>query len=88
LGGDPVICGDCERDQHSTTATGSLSFWSGLTVGEKIVFPILSVAFVGLLAAVALSAANGGDPEAPILLPILLLLYWTYRRGKSNAGSD
>lgn len=91
LGGEPVICASCGQGASSTTTTESHSggsFWSGLSLGEKIVFPLLSVAIVGLLAVVILIEGTGGEASAPILLPMIILLYWTYRRGKKNSTDD
>ncbi|WP_224338219.1 hypothetical protein [Haloprofundus halobius] len=91
LGGDPVVCTDCDQGISSSTTAGSssgTSFWSGLTIGEKIVFPILLIAFVGILGIAAFAEMNGGSVETPLLLPILILLYWTYRRGKKNRSSN
>lgn len=87
LGGEPVVCTTCEQGTASTPTPepqSGGSFWSGLSIGEKIVFPILSVAIVGLIAVMLLVESNGGEASAPILLPMVLLLYWTYRRGKKN----
>lgn len=91
LGGEPVTCTSCAQGAPSTTTTKSRSggsFWSGLSIGEKIIFPILLVAIVGLLAVVILVEGSGGDASAPILLPMLILLYWTYRRGKKNSTAE
>jgi len=90
LGGDPIICTDCDKGSSSTTSTGSSgsSFWSGLSIGEKIVFPILLVAFIGILSIAIFANMNGGNVETPLLLPILILLYWTYRRGKKNSADE
>lgn len=91
LGGEPVVCATCGQDASSPTTTESRSgesFWSGLSIGEKIIFPILLVAIVGLLAVVVLIEGSGGEASAPILLPMLILLYWTYRRGKKNRTDE
>jgi len=91
LGGDPVVCTDCDQAGSTSTSTESSSsgsFWSGLSIGEKIVFPILLIAFVGLLGLAIMAKMYGGNVETPLLLPLLLLLYWTYRRGKKNSSSS
>lgn len=91
LGGEPVICTNCEQDASTTTTAEShsrSSFWSGLSIGEKIVFPILLVGVVGLLSMLVLAEINGGEASAPILLPMTILLYWTYRRGKKNSTDN
>jgi len=88
LGGDPVVCTDCQPSQSDSSSSSSGStFWSGLSTGEKIVFPILLVAFLGVGGLAAYTAINGGDPEGTGLLGISILLYWTYRRGKKNSTS-
>lgn len=89
LGGDPVVCKGCEdvsQTTSTTTRSSGSSFWSGLSIGEKIVFPLLVVAFVGILGVAAYAEMNGGNVDTPLLLPILVLLYWTYRRGKKNSS--
>lgn len=53
LGGDPLICTTCDNQkpnqQHSF---GWFDwFWPGLTIGEKIVLPIATLALVGALLA-------------------------------------
>lgn len=91
IGGDPVICTDCEKETSAATASESPTsgtFWSGLSIGEKIVFPILLVAFIGLLGISALAGMSDINVDAPLLLPLLLLLYWTYRRGKKNSSTS
>lgn len=91
LGGDPVVCTDCDGAAARTPTNDSLSngsFWTGLSFGEKVAFPVLLVAFVGILGTAAYAEMNGGNVDAPILLPILILLYWTYRRGKKNSSGS
>lgn len=84
LGGDPVACTDCAQ-QSRAGSSERRSFWAGLTVGEKIVFPILLIAFLGLGGLALYVETNGGETSVPLLSGILILLYWTYRRGKKNA---
>lgn len=91
VGGDPVVCTQCgqieqsKRSSPSDTRKSNNSFWNGLTIGEKIVFPILILIFVGLMAFLALAEIRGYDVSAGILPPsLLILIYWTYRRGKKN----
>jgi len=92
LGGDPIVCTDCDQGANATATTAEsssgTSFWSGLSIGEKIVFPILLIAFIGTLGLAAFAEVNGGSVETPLLLPILILLYWTYRRGKKNSANN
>jgi len=84
LGGDPVVCTGCQSTDESSSTMASRTFWAGLSTGEKIVFPILLVVLVVALGLVANSAMNGGDPSGAGLTGVLILLYWTYRRGRKN----
>lgn len=88
LGGDPIVCVDCDDvtpEPSNEKGTGSSSFWSGLTIGEKIVFPVLLAAFVGLGSLAMFAEMNGGEVSTPLLGGLFFLLYWTYRRGKKNS---
>jgi len=54
-------------------------------VGEKVLFPILLVIFLGGGSLALLAEMNGVDTSAPGLAFVLILLLWTYRRGKKNS---
>jgi hypothetical protein len=107
LGGDPVVCTDCDSGQpggsqtppstsetstqQSSTSTPPTTqtssdgtFWSGLTIGEKIVFPVLLAAFLGMVGLALLANANGGEFSSPAIGGVGFLLFWLYRRGKKN----
>ncbi|ACV47966.1 MULTISPECIES: hypothetical protein [Halomicrobium] len=107
LGGNPVVCTDCDGGQpavstsqtstsgapstrssasgtSSTQTSTSGTFWSGLSIGEKIVFPILLAGFVGMVALALLANANGGEFASPAIGGVGFLLFWLYRRGKKN----
>ncbi|MDS0283487.1 hypothetical protein [Haloarcula onubensis] len=97
LGGGPVICTDCDQQpsaspaaqgqqNRSSSARSSSggSFWTGLSIGEKIVFPLLLAALLGM-GWLALSAElNGGEFSGPIA-GVTVLLVWLHRRGKKNS---
>lgn len=106
LGGDPVVCTDCDGGQSgaastgpstsgtaptrsstsgtSSTQTSSGRFWSGLSIGEKIVLPILLAAFLGMVGLALLANANGGEFSSPAIGGVGFLLFWLYRRGRKN----
>jgi hypothetical protein len=76
LGGNPVVCTDCSASESQGTW-----FWHGLTIGEKIVFPIAA----GLLAFNVLLAVNGAS-DSFLALPALVFTGWIYRRGRRNVN--
>ncbi len=92
LGGDPVICTDCgqSRPSHRENAPPAArpaakpSFWHGLTIGEKILFPI--VVLVGIASVFALvwypevTARNVGS----LIAGCVILMFWLLARGEKN----
>lgn len=94
LGGDPVICQQCAQAEKQASSNDEVSsnggwlqgtFWGGLTIGEKIVFPLLILVLVGILGALAMAEMGGQDADAGIIpAGLLVLIYWTYRRGNKN----
>jgi hypothetical protein len=82
IGGEPVHCKDCGVPEQKQT-----TFWDGLSIGEKIVFPLL-ILFTAAVAIVgSLYVLRGGSPEpvAKIGVPALGLTLWTYSRGIENS---
>ncbi|WP_324663925.1 hypothetical protein [Haloarcula sediminis] len=96
LGGDPVICTDCDQQPSAPSAAQAQqsrpssaqsssggSFWTGLSIGEKIVFPVLFVALVGM-AYLELFANLNGDAFTTPIAGVTVLLVWLYRRGRKH----
>jgi len=95
LGGDPIICTDCgqqsssssssprQQSQSSAQSSSTGSFWSGLSFGEKVVFPLLFVALLGMSWLALVANLNGGEFSGPIA-GVTFLLIWLHRRGKKN----
>jgi hypothetical protein len=74
FGGNPVFCTDC-----GATESQDSWFWDGLSIGEKIVFPVgvlLLLLNVWLL-------MNGASDDV-LALPALVITGWIYIRGKRN----
>lgn len=82
LGGDPVICTDCEPSQTTSSSRSGVTFWSGLSSGEKILFLVVLIALLGRGSYIALTSMNGGATEGGGLLGLTLILYWISRRGR------
>jgi hypothetical protein len=80
----PTGSGAAPPETTQSTPSGSSSFWDGLTRGEKVVFPILLLLFLGYGSIAVLGAQNGADIDGTPLAGLLILLVWTYRRGKKN----
>lgn len=76
LGGDPVVCISCAKEN---TTDRSKSFWNGLSIGEKIVFPIC-LAILGFNILLMATGAESGF----LTLSALLIAVWIYQRGKRN----
>ncbi|WP_380679166.1 DnaJ domain-containing protein [Salinigranum sp. GCM10025319] len=74
LGGNPVFCTNC-----GATESRSSWFWDGLSIGEKIVFPIA----VCLLLFNLWLLMNGASDDI-LAFPALVVTGWVYLRGKRN----
>lgn len=85
VGGEPVVCTTCAPDGGSSN--GGKWFWHGLTNGEKVIFPILVVLFIGALSLAAAAEMSGGEAGGFALTGLLVLILWTYSRGRRNAGA-
>jgi hypothetical protein len=93
MGGDPIQCAECAKQasqadsQIQSTTAEKPSFWSGLSIGEKIIFIPLLIGFLGATGLAVLMGSAGVSPEYPVkaAAPLFLLLYWTYSRGKKNS---
>ena len=96
LGGGPVICNDCDQQPSASSASqgqqsgsssaqssSSGSFWTGLSIGEKIVFPLLLAALLGM-GWLELFANLSGDAFNTPIAGVTFLLIWLYRRGSKN----
>lgn len=92
VGGDPVWCTDCGHPaQSQSPGTGLLAgtFWEGLTLGEKVVFPVLAILLLAILGYLTQAGIQGQEADAGIIpVGLLILLGWTYRRGKRNRSGS
>lgn len=61
LGGEPVSCTDCSASTGGNGRSSDTWFWHGLTEGEKLIFPVLALLFIGALGIVATIEMNGGN---------------------------
>lgn len=85
LGGDPVVCMDCDEASSTTRrANEKTSFWYGLTPGEKIVFPGVVLVFVASIGLLITEPQVTTDNVGRALATCTLLAAWIIHRGKKN----
>lgn len=86
LGGDPLICTSCDdRKSNQHQSSGWFDwFWPGLTIGEKIVLPIATLALIGALVAVIwdpeLTVSRASSALAWPIVIIALIVHYGEKR--------